>query len=71
MSPGNWVAIVIGLLVLCLIVSYFDEIANGTPEERAKRANADMEAMLKQVNQEVTDRPRVRAGTTFFNRENT
>ena len=69
MSPGNWVAIVIGLLLLCLIVSYFDEIANGTPEERAARANADMEAMLKQVNQEVTDRPRVRAGTTFFNRE--
>ena len=71
MSPGNWVAIVIGLLLLCWFVAYLDEVANGTPEERAARANADMEAMLKQVNQEVTDRPRVRAGTTFFNRENT
>lgn len=71
MSPGNWVAIAVAIVILAWIVSWFDEIANGTPEERAARANADMEAMLKQVNQEVTDRPRVRAGTTFFNRDNT
>ena len=71
MSPGNWVAVIAGIVALCWFVAYLDEVANGTPEEQAARANADMEAMLKQANQEVTDRPRVRAGTTFFNRETT
>lgn len=67
MSPGNWVAIILGLVALCWIVAYFGEIADGTPEERReyeeKRAQADKEELLRKANKEVTERPRVRAGT--------
>ena len=67
MSPGNWVAIAVAIVILAWIVSWFDEVANGTPAERkafeAKRAKADAEALLREANQEVTDRPRVRDGT--------
>lgn len=67
MSPANWVAIVLGVVLVGWIVAVFEEIANGTSAERkafeAKRAQADKEELLRKANQEVTDRPRVRAGT--------
>ena len=67
MSPGNWVAVVMGLVALCWLVAFLDEVANGTTDERkafeAKRAQADAEALLRAADQEVTDRPRVRAGS--------
>ena len=66
MSPANWVAIVLGVVVVGWIVAWFDDVANGTPSERkdfeAKRAKDDAEAMLTTANQEVSNRPRIRAG---------
>jgi len=40
MSPSLWVLAIIVLVALCWLVAWFDEIANGTYEERkaAKRA---------------------------------
>lgn len=73
MSPGQWVSLALLVVGASWLVGVFIEIANGTTVERksfeAKRAQADAEALLRNADQEVTDRPRVRAGTTFFNRE--
>lgn len=65
MSPGAWVASVLGFVVVCWLVAFIDQMANGTKEERkafeAKRAQADAEALLQAADQESTERPRVRA----------
>ena len=67
MSPANWVAIVLGVVVVGWIVAWFDDVANGTSDERKayreKCAKDDAEAMLTNANQEVNNRPRIRAGT--------
>lgn len=48
MSPGTWVASIMGFLVLCWIVAIFDEIANGTDAYRTKEEiDADVEALLR------------------------
>ena len=51
MSPANWVAIVLGVVVVGWIVAWFDDVANGTSDERKayreKRAQDDKEAMLR------------------------
>ena len=63
MSPGTWVASIMGFLVLCWVVAIFDEIANGTDAHRTKeQIDADVEAMLREANQDVIQRPRIRAG---------
>ena len=66
MSPSNWIAIVVAIVILAWVVNWFEKVANGTAAERkafeAKRAQDDAEALLR-ANQEVTDRPRVRAIT--------
>ena len=64
MSPGQWVVFV--LLVICAswLAGKFIEVARDKPPKRSKaEIDADVEALLKQANHEVTDRPRVRAGT--------
>lgn len=70
MSPGQWVSLALLVVGASWLVGVFIEIANGTTVERksfeAKRAQADAEALLRNADQEVTDRPRVRAGTTNF-----
>ena len=64
MSPSLWVAVIMGVVILCWIVAIFDEIANGTDAYRTKeQIDADVEAMLKEANQDVTQRPRIRAGS--------
>ena len=64
MSPSLWVAVIMGLVILCWIVAIFDEIANGTDAHRTKeQIDADVEAMLKEANQDVAQRPRIRAGS--------
>ena len=51
MSPGNWVAIILGAVALCWIVAFLGEVANGTTEERkayeTERAQLDAEALLR------------------------
>ena len=44
MNAGTWIAIMVALACICLFVSWCDDVANGTPEERAE---ADKEAMLR------------------------
>jgi hypothetical protein len=50
-SPANWVAIVLGVVVVGWIVAWFDDVANGTSDERKayreKRTQDDKEAMLR------------------------
>jgi len=47
-SPAAiWIILMICLAAMCLFVAWCDDIANGTPEERHNRAQADMEAMLR------------------------
>jgi hypothetical protein len=43
----TWTLLMLALAAVCLFVSYCDDIANGTPEERHARAEADKEAMLR------------------------
>ena len=47
MNAGTWTLIMLVLACICLFVSYCDDVANGTPEERAERTQADKEAMLR------------------------
>lgn len=61
MSPGNWVAIGLGVILLCWAAGVYLEIANHQADEA--RALADKEAMLKAAPHDSTYRPRVRAGT--------
>ncbi len=74
MSPGTWVVVIAGIVALCWIVAYLDEVAHGTAAERkafeAKRAKDDAEALLRNADKEVTDRPRLQAiSEPLFNRE--
>ena len=70
MSPALLMVIVVIAAGVCCLVAAFEAIAKGSPSERReyeeKRAQADKEELLRKANQEVTDRPRVRAGTTNF-----
>jgi hypothetical protein len=63
MTPGAWTAVVLVLLaviILCLILLDLDA---AQPPRTNAEMDADAKAMLKAANQEVTDRPRIRAGT--------
>lgn len=53
MSAGNWVAIVLGVVALCWLVAWFDEIANGSPSERkkAKKAKKDTKDIPPELHQ--------------------
>jgi len=59
MSPGNWVAIILGIVALCWAAGVYLEIANHQADET--RALVDMEAMLKADSRNASDRPSVRA----------
>ena len=50
MSAGNWVAIVLGVVALCWLVAWFDEIANGSPSER-KKAKKDTKDIPPELHQ--------------------
>lgn len=67
MSPCNWVAVILTTVILCWLVDFLSQVANGSKTEReayeAKRAQDDLEEMLHAANNEVTTRPRVKAGT--------
>ena len=64
MSPAQWVSLALLLVGLCWLVGVFIEIARDQQPMRSKaEIDADVEEMLKAANQEVTDRPRIRAGT--------
>ena len=64
MSPAQWVSLALLLVGLCWLVGVFIEIARDQQPMRTKaEIDADVEAMLKQANNAVTDRPRIRAGT--------
>jgi hypothetical protein len=64
MTPGQWVSLALLFIGVSWLVGVFIEIANGKPPRRTKeQIDADVEDMLKQANNEVTDRPRVRAIT--------
>ena len=60
MSPGNWVAIIVGILA-CFFAGWFCEIARGQRDD--ERAADDAEDMLKAAPYDSNYRPRVRAGT--------
>ena len=48
MSPSLWVAVIMGVVILCWIVAIFDEIANGTDAHRTKeQIDADVEELLR------------------------
>ena len=64
MSPAQWVSLALLLVGLCWLVGVFIEIARDQQPRRTQaEIDADVEAMLKQANNAVTDRPRVRAIT--------
>ena len=61
MSPGNWVAILLGIVALCWAAGVYLEIASHQADDA--RAQVDMEAMLKADSRNATHRPGLRAGT--------
>ena len=68
MSPAQWVSLALLVIGASWLVGVFIEIANGQqPRRTQEEIDADVEDMLNQANNEAADR--VRAGTTFFNRE--
>ena len=58
MSPWNYFAILLGVVALCWVAGVFVAIAF---DEDAERAQADVEDLLHAANQELTDRPRIKA----------
>ena len=64
MSPAQWVSLALLLVGLCWLVGVFIEIARDQQPRRTQaEIDADVEALLAAANQEVTDRPRIRAGS--------
>lgn len=64
MSPAQWVSLALLLVGLCWLVGVFIEIARDQQPTRTQaEIDADVEEMLRTANQEVTARPRIRAGT--------
>lgn len=61
MNPWNWVAIVVGVVILWWIAGMFIAIDIVQTDNDAHRAQADKEELLRAPNTEFTARPRVRA----------
>lgn len=60
MNPIDWAALGLGLALLCLIAEAFISASKNSEA----RARADVEELLRKANKEITNRPRIRAGTT-------
>jgi hypothetical protein len=62
MSPAQWAALVLLAIGVCWLAGVFVELSRDEPRRTKEEIDADVEAMLKEANQDVTQRPRVRAG---------
>ena len=59
MSPWNYVAIVMGVLLLCWVAGIFIAIAHSDDDQ----ARQDAEDLLRKADTDVAYRPRLRAKT--------
>ena len=63
MSPAQWVSLALLFIGVSWLVGVFIHIARDPPKRTKAEIDADVEEMLSTANNEVTDRPRIRAGT--------
>ena len=66
MTPAAWTVAVLALLAVIIFCLVLLDLDAAKPPRTQQQMDADAKAMLRAANQEVTDRPRVRAGTTNF-----